>query len=49
MVEWTGSVGVVLTGLQVGVRCSLRLEAPVADAGQLLVSEDHIRWAAYGS
>ena len=32
--------------MQVGVRCSLRLEAPVADAGQMIVTEDYVRWVA---
>jgi len=34
---------IVCVPAQVGIRCSLRLEAPVADAGEMLVSEDHIR------
>jgi tRNA(Phe) wybutosine-synthesizing methylase Tyw3 len=31
------------TRLMVGVRCSLRLEVPIADQGQMLVSDDYIR------
>jgi hypothetical protein len=28
---------------QVGIRCALRLEVPVADKGRMLVSDDYIR------
>eukprot|EP00798_Chlamydomonas_sp_ICE-L_P031886 gene31886-6189_t len=36
------SLGAAGQRAMVGVRCSLRLEAPVADNGQMLVPDDHI-------
>ena len=34
--------------VMVGVRCSLRLEAPVADGGELLVPDSYIRYLVGG-